>query len=469
MPVHLTENKVPVPLLSQFGWIAWWMVWLGPRLCGSDLFQISVIDAGNGWPVPMVELTTIHEVRFVSDNRGIIAFDLPELMGTECWFSIVGHGYGVPKDGFGYEGVRFTPMPGGRATVSLHRTYPAQRLGRLTGAGIFSESQRFGLESQWHESGILGCDSVQIARHNGKLFWAWGDTNLPGYPLGLFHTSSATTSLNPIPDFIPPIRLTFDYFKDANQRIRNVAEMPGDGPTWISGYVSLPDQAGNHHLVASYLKVKNFLQAYEAGLCIWDENSQSFIKHRVLWEHSPDHPTPPTIPEGHPVIWSDDSQQPWLLFGDPFPKLQMPATFEAWSQQLHWQSLTPQSHVPSLDGSSQVAPHRGSIAWNPFRQKWVAIFTQLNGTPSRLGEIWYAESNSPFGKWGDAVKVASHNNYSFYNPRIHPEWTSNHSPILLFEGTFSRQFADNPHPTPRFDYNQILYRLDLNSPPWTTP
>jgi hypothetical protein len=24
------------------------------------------------------------------------------------------------------------------------------------------------------------------------------------------------------------------------------------------------------------------------------------------------------------------------------------------------------------------------------------------------------------------------------------------------------QFADKPHPTPRYDYNQILYRLDLD-------
>jgi hypothetical protein len=26
------------------------------------------------------------------------------------------------------------------------------------------------------------------------------------------------------------------------------------------------------------------------------------------------------------------------------------------------------------------------------------------------------------------------------------------------------QFADHPAPTPRYDYNQILYRLDLDNP-----
>ena len=68
------------------------------------------------------------------------------------------------------------------------------------------------------------------------------------------------------------------------------------------------------------------------------------------------------------------------------------------------------------------------------------------------------------GPWGKAVKVLCHENYTFYNPRIHPEITPEDSPILLFEGTHSKEFADRPPPTPRYDYNQILYRLDLDDP-----
>ncbi len=60
------------------------------------------------------------------------------------------------------------------------------------------------------------------------------------------------------------------------------------------------------------------------------------------------------------------------------------------------------------------------------------------------------------------MKVLSHDNYAFYNPRIHPEFTSADSPILLFEGTRSKTFANRPEPTPRYDYNQILYRVDLD-------
>lgn len=35
-------------------------------------------------------------------------------------------------------------------------------------------------------------------------------------------------------------------------------------------------------------------------------------------------------------------------------------------------------------------------------------------------------------------------------------------PILTFEATFTEQFADSPVPVPRYDYNQVMYRLDLD-------
>ena len=80
---------------------------------------------------------------------------------------------------------------------------------------------------------------------------------------------------------------------------------------------------------------------------------------------------------------------------------------------------------------------------------------QYFGKPSVFGELWYAEADAPTGPWGPAVKVLSHDNYTFYNPRLHPEFTPADSPILIFEGTYTVQFADRPAPTPRYDYNQI--------------
>jgi hypothetical protein len=37
----------------------------GPRPC-----RIEVVEKGSGWPVPMGELRTLHQVRLVSDNAG---------------------------------------------------------------------------------------------------------------------------------------------------------------------------------------------------------------------------------------------------------------------------------------------------------------------------------------------------------------------------------------------------------------
>jgi hypothetical protein len=45
---------------------------------------------------------------------------------------------------------------------------------------------------------------------------------------------------------------------------------------------------------------------------------------------------------------------------------------------------------------------------------------------------------------------------------LHPEFTAEESAVLLFEGTYTMQFADRPPPTPRYEYNQVLYRLDLD-------
>ena len=132
----------------------------------------------------------------------------------------------------------------------MTRTIIAKRLGRLTGGGLFAESQKLGRELDWRESGVFGCDSVQNAVYRGKLFWAWGDTVVPGYPLGIFDVSSATTEVQPLDSFQPPVRVKFNYFADTNGAPRGVAKMPGSGPTWVSAYVSLPDRTGTPRLVA---------------------------------------------------------------------------------------------------------------------------------------------------------------------------------------------------------------------------
>lgn len=427
-------------------------------------YRIEVLEKGSGWPVPLVELRTTNDVRFVTDNAGVVAFDLPEVMGRETWFGVFGHGYEVAPDGFGMRGFRLTPQPGKTLKVEVTRKTIAKRLGRLTGAGLFAESQKTGHDLDWRESGVVGSDSVQNAVYRGKLFWAWGDTNLLNYPLGIFDMSSATTALQPLAKFEPPLRLKLDYFTNEKGTPRGVAKMPGEGPTWVTAYVTLPDKTGAPHLVGTYRKIHGHLDVYESGLCAWNDETANFERKLVFWKKSDGEPKEAPAPDGHPALWKDSAGKEWVLFGNPLPALRCPATFEAWQDSDTWEVLKPQESLRSATDGKPVKPHSGSIAWNPFRKRWVTVFMQAFGKPSVFGEIWYAEANSPTGPWGAAVKILTHDNYTFYNPRLHPEFTAADSPILIFEGTFTAEFADRPHPTPRYNYNQILYRLDLDDP-----
>jgi parallel beta-helix repeat protein len=451
----------------------WLLMWLGPVgfCCGSEICRIDLVDAENGWPVPLVELRTTNHQRFVSDNAGVIAIDTPDVLGQDVWFDVHGHGYEVPADGFGSRGVRLSLTAGSRHEVKLQRTSIAKRLGRLTGAGLFAESERAGTAPGWRESpGVFGCDSVQTAAYRGKLFWAWGDTSVPWYPLGVFDTLAATTPVRPLEVCIPPLALTLEHVREPATpsgpgRVRGVCRMPGPGPTWISGLTAFHDPDGNEHLGAVYTKIAGQMEPYESGLCVWNDATGEFDRHRVVWEKTSGQPRPP-LPEGHVTTWRDAEGHDWLLYGDPFPVLRCRAEFAAWADPQGWESLAPPAAPVAADGGKPVKPHRGSVARLPSaggQERWVAIFTESFGKPSAFGEIWYAEAASPLGPWGAAVKVLSHDNYSFYNPMIHTELTAE-AGVLLFEGTYSHTFADHQQPTPRYDYNQVLYRIDLDDP-----
>ncbi|MHC4744596.1 MAG: hypothetical protein ACYS8Z_22005, partial [Planctomycetota bacterium] len=75
--------------------------------------------------------------------------------------------------------------------------------------------------------------------------------------------------------------------------------------------------------------------------------------------------------------------------------------------------------------------------------------------------VWYAETDTPVGPWAYARKVVTHDKYTFYNPKQHPYFDQKGGRLIYFEGTYSHTFSGNPNPTPRYDYNQIMYRLDL--------
>ena len=111
----------------------------------------------------------------------------------------------------------------------------------------------------------------------------------------------------------------------------------------------------------------------------------------------------------------------------------------------------------------------GSVQYNEFRKKWIMIAGQLHGSASELGEIWYSEAEHPEGPWLLAQKSSRTIIIRFIIPCIDAFFDQQGGRIIYFEGTYSNTFSGNDHPTPLYDYNQMMYRLDLSDPRLALP
>jgi hypothetical protein len=472
-------------------------------------FTITVVDEQTGRGVPLIELRTTNHLRYFTDNAGVIAFEEPTLMDMEVFFHVSGHGYEYPKDGFGYRGVRLTPKTGGQATVKVKRVNIAERLYRITGDGLYAESVKANLDVPFPTSGknakVLGCDSVFMAVYRNELFWIWGDTNRAAYPLGNFHMTAATTPLPGKNGIDPEKGFQFEYLSDGKGFVKGAAPIPGQGPTWVESLVVLPDKNGKERLWGEYVKVDQKMTPLARGFAVYDDAKKEFVKHADIPLDAP------ILPTGHTFRHKDGDTE-YLYFGNPFPLVRVPATEAAFTDLSKYEAYTclkpgrtlvqPEmdrdeggkvrytwrKNTPPVDPEAQaklmtkgllkpddswhqtrdrdtgavIRMHRGSVNWNAYRKKWVMIANQVFGQPSNLGEVWYAEADSPIGPWRDAVKVVTHDRMDFYNPCHHAEFDRDGGKTIYFEGTYTNTFSGNPDRTPRYEYNQVMYKLDLS-------
>src|SRR5580704_6658258 len=74
-------------------------------------FKIRVVDDATGRGVPLVELRTVNQMRFMTDSAGLVAFNEPGLMAGDVFFFVSSPGYEYPADGFGYRGTALKPRP----------------------------------------------------------------------------------------------------------------------------------------------------------------------------------------------------------------------------------------------------------------------------------------------------------------------------------------------------------------------
>jgi hypothetical protein len=288
--------------------------------------------------------------------------------------------------------------------------------------------------------------------------------------------------------------------------------MPGDGPTWIGGLVTLKGTEGAERLYASYVKIRNFLEAYERGIVVFNDDKNEFEKLNTIPLHAP------ITPNGHPFKHVEDGQE-YIYFPTPFPFERVLATPESYRRPEIYEAFTclrtgtrsadeaidraPDGSVVfgwkrntqavsvedqekliragklkpeealyafrDVETGKTIKPHGGSVAWNDHRKRWVMIMLQVDGSSSMLGEVWYAEADAPTGPWVYARKIVTHDRYSFYNPKHHPFFDKDGGRVIYFEGTYTATFSGNADATPRYDYNQVMYRLDLDDPRLNLP
>jgi hypothetical protein len=479
--------------------------------------EFRVIDAETGQGVPLVELETVNGLIFVTDNAGRVAFHEPGLMNRPVFFTVRSHGYEVAKDGFGFAGVKVTPRIGIPSEIKLKRVNTAERLCRLTGEGLYRDSVLLGYKPPAPEflnpGRVGGQDSIQATIHRNRVYCFWGDTQRMDYPLGLFRMAGATFSV-PIPgteQFDPSNGIPYKYFVDENGFARAMMPLPErpEGVIWVGAVFTAPDDQGEERLIGHYSRRKGLHGEYEQGIALFNDDHAIFesIKQLPLdetWRR----------PSGHPIHYQEGGRQ-WLLFGSPTPNVRVPAMLQAvldpnayeaftcvgpsgdsgaeqpdlddvGAPQWRWQKELPpvtssieqkwittgrlapeHARFCPTDASnreSRIVLHSGTVRWNEFRKAWVLIAGQIDGKASFLGEVWYAEAVHPTGPFQKAVKIATHDRQTFYNVCHHGFLDSDGGRTIHFEGTYTNDFSGNPIKTPRYNYNQVLYRLDLTSP-----
>lgn len=419
-------------------------------------FAIEVVDADTGRGVPLVELKTVAGRVYCTDNAGLVAIDEPELVGQEVFISIASHGYEFPADGFGIRGKRVKVEAGGAERLAIKRKNLAERLYRLTGQGMYEHAVRFGrntpLEHPLLNSQVTGCDSTQSVVYRGSLFSLWGDANRLSYPLGNFKVTAATSQLPSNGGLAPDVGVNYRYFGDGQGFVKAMAPFKNDGPVWLTALAAIKDESGQEHLVATYHKIRGTLEVIERGLCEFDDQEQLFREVHTFPRDAR------LTPEGHCFRHQADGKE-WLYVGEATPALRMPARYESWRDPTTYEAVKSNVKLRDVASGKAVRPHHGHVEWNESRKKWVSIFTESGGATSYLGEIWFAEADAPEGPWERAIQLLTHDKYSFYNPMQHPYFADTR--YLYFEGTYVTTFSGNDQPTPLYDYNQMMYRVDL--------
>lgn len=402
---------------------------------GSRYFVIRVVDGQTGRGVPLVELKLPNEVSYWTDSAGVAALDEPSLLNQEVFIRVNSHGYQYPTDIIMGRGLQIRIEAGKLQKIVVQRTMIAERLYRLTGEGIYRDSVMSGLpvpvKQPLMNAQILGQDTVSAAIYRGKIFWIWGDTIGPNY--WNFSVSAATSNLQDDPD----VGINYSYFVDSKDSIGRSKEMlplSGKGLVWIEGLFPMKATEGVERLIATYTRQDGLKFPEECGLALFDDAQQIFkpwVEMPCTKNHYSSHPV---LHDGYWYAY------PWLRVANNWNVIQDPK---------QWQKR--EVTLPTN------AKRTSCLVWNEYRQRWILLLEDN-------GDVYYSEALQPEGPYTEAVKIIHHENYNFYNVATHEFFNKEDGRVIYLEGTYTDTFSNATQKTPRYNYNQIMYRLQLDDP-----
>jgi hypothetical protein len=471
----------------------------------SDYFKITVVDEETGRGVPLVELKTTNNVRYYTDSNGIIAFSEPALIGKDVFFYVKSHGYEFTEKLDGDFGKILKVTGGGSAVLKIKRLNIAERLYRITGEGIYRDSVLVGhpvpIKQPLLNGQVMGQDSAVVAPYKGKLYWTWGDTGGPAHFNGA--SAGATSELPGNGGLDPSVGVDLTYFVDKTGFSKPMCPLPERGLVWIFWMLTLTDDKGTERLIAGYSRIKDLDEAHERVIGVFNDRTESFEPLARL-DVSLKEPTLAGHPfRGHAA--GDDyfyfaGRRLFTRIKADLKHLAEPQTYEsftplaagsryekaaskldrssdgrliyAWKadtdsvnyeqqqELIVARKMRPEEalwHLLDSDTGEAIAASPGSVFWNDFRKRWVMLV-------ERFGQVWYAEGDTFVGPWVYAKKIVTHDRYSFYNVTQHPYFDQDGGRLIYFEGTYTDAFSNPPDITPRYNYNQIMYRLALDDP-----
>ncbi len=304
--------------------------------------------------------------------------------------------------------------------------------------------------------------------------------------------------------------MNLNYFVNSTGSAKEMMPVSESGLMWIDGAFTVRDPDGIERLMAHNARFQDLSTQLESGLALFNDSTQTFQRFQSYSL------TAPITPQGHSFNVTQNGQD-YIYFDQTYPDIRVKNDWNDVTHITNWEAYSPlkantrwDANNPQFDRDPQgniifgwkqntdplsyemlqdisqhnyiprsqlpfrlqdyktgqpIDLHRSSVYWNDFRKSWVMIGVESFGT-SFLGEVWFSEAPTPEGPWVNAIKVATHNSgstndYSYYNPTQHPFFDQDGGRIIYFDGTYSDTFSGNSNPTPLYDYNEVMYRLDL--------